>query len=999
MDAVKAFNDEMASMMDMKPPISRAKMMSITKAGIKAIKLYKHVVQIIEKFIKRCPPELKVPGLYVVDSIVRQSRHQFGEDKDVFGPRFLKNMNETFQSLYQCPPDDMAKILRVLNLWQKNSVFGMDTIQPLLDMASAPALSALENGGTLGESPSPAVSIPGSLDQPIRTTVLPEPQSLVVLPQLQNTAVLSQLQNPAAHPQLQNQGVFPHLQNPQLQNQGILPQLQNPQLQNQGILPQLQNPQLQNQGILPQLQNPPLQNPGIIPQLQNPQLQNQGVISQLQNQGVLPHLQNPQLQNQAVMPQLQNPQLQNPGIVPQLQNPQLQNPGIMPLLQNPQLQNPGILPQLQNPQLQNQGVLPQLQNPDVAPEQQNPAVLAAVAQFLQSTQGLDLKQVLQNLQQDGANAQPAVKSTVPSQEKSTIAKVLLDKFDYDEEPEVVEEPKHEEPAPAVNIMELQQALQSHLFNHISSQVLPNVQAALQAVGSHPVMGSMPGSVSSSLPGAMFGFIPDSMSGSMAGSLPSSMPGSGSGSLLPAPDLRPLGHYEMLENENHRHLNNQELLDVPMEFGHSRRDEREARYNRLSRSPRRRSSSRSRRSRSGSRSHRSRYRRSRSRSRERRRAADDRRERERDREKERERKYKGLPPIKRETLSVCTTTLWLGQLDKKTQQQDISSLMEEYGQIESINMIPPRGCAYIVMVHRQDAFTALNKLSRGSARVNHKPFKIAWALNKGIGSQFKKYWDVDLGVTYIPWNKLKTQEIRALREGGVLDLDTLKPDWASVLEGLPKPVEDTKGGPKGVQAEGGALAAAGPQVNVEVASPPAAITSTIISPPHAHTEKPEAHSAESSQGPEGQRDSPGAPQAGSPQVGAPQPLMGPPHPFMPQFQNNNMPRPNMPLMPMPQGPVFRERNPGPAATPGRFRMPMPGSHEDFPAPRERFPHPRERFPSPGPMEGEHFFHGPPRNDWRNCGPSRGPEFVGERPPFMHRGWGPRRGPPGRGHFEN
>lgn len=41
----------------------------------------------------------------------------------------------------------------------------------------------------------------------------------------------------------------------------------------------------------------------------------------------------------------------------------------------------------------------------------------------------------------------------------------------------------------------------------------------------------------------------------------------------------------------------------------------------------------------------------------------------------------------------------------------------------VQMIPPRGCAYIVMVHRQDAYTALKKLSRGSYKVNQKPFKV------------------------------------------------------------------------------------------------------------------------------------------------------------------------------------------------------------------------------------------------------------------------------------
>jgi hypothetical protein len=42
----------------------------------------------------------------VIDSIVRQSRHQFGAEKDVFAPRFAKNMQTTFINLFRCPPED-----------------------------------------------------------------------------------------------------------------------------------------------------------------------------------------------------------------------------------------------------------------------------------------------------------------------------------------------------------------------------------------------------------------------------------------------------------------------------------------------------------------------------------------------------------------------------------------------------------------------------------------------------------------------------------------------------------------------------------------------------------------------------------------------------------------------------------------------------------------------------------------------------------------------------
>lgn len=121
------------------------------------------------------------------------------------------------------------------------------------------------------------------------------------------------------------------------------------------------------------------------------------------------------------------------------------------------------------------------------------------------------------------------------------------------------------------------------------------------------------------------------------------------------------------------------------------------------------------------------------------------------------------------------------------------------------MIPPRGCAYIVMIHRQDAFRALQKLSRGSYKVNQKAIKvcelhrllqlkdtviffhvrfhlligiffcqIAWALNKGIKPEFKSFWDVELGVTYIPWSKITEEQLEELKEGGMLDVETFSP---------------------------------------------------------------------------------------------------------------------------------------------------------------------------------------------------------------------------------
>ena len=103
------FSFQLSSLYEIKPPISKAKMTAITKGAIKAIKYYKHVVQSVEKFIQKCRPEYKIPGLYVIDSIARQSRHQFGPTKDVFAPRFAKNVQITFWHLYKCPEEEKVR--------------------------------------------------------------------------------------------------------------------------------------------------------------------------------------------------------------------------------------------------------------------------------------------------------------------------------------------------------------------------------------------------------------------------------------------------------------------------------------------------------------------------------------------------------------------------------------------------------------------------------------------------------------------------------------------------------------------------------------------------------------------------------------------------------------------------------------------------------------------------------------------------------------------------
>lgn len=45
-----------------------------------------------------------------------------------------------------------------------------------------------------------------------------------------------------------------------------------------------------------------------------------------------------------------------------------------------------------------------------------------------------------------------------------------------------------------------------------------------------------------------------------------------------------------------------------------------------------------------------------------------------------------------------------------------------------------------------------------------------------GREWKDYWEVDYGVSYIPWSKLtKDTDYDLLEEGGMLDQETM-PEW-------------------------------------------------------------------------------------------------------------------------------------------------------------------------------------------------------------------------------
>ncbi|VVC37250.1 RNA polymerase II-binding domain,ENTH/VHS,CID domain,RNA recognition motif domain [Cinara cedri] len=585
MEAVKAFTFELYSIMEMKPPISKAKMTAITRNAIKAIKLYKHVVQCVEKFIQKCKPEYKIPGLYVIDSIVRQSRHQFGNDKDVFAPRFARNLKSTFTHLFACPEEDKSKVIRVLNLWQKNAVFTTDVIQPIFDLAANPAYGEHSQTNTLS-------SMDNSPKLSVKTDLFKSQENTPIKEEISKNIDILQLQSSEENKPL-DPAILEHIQ---------------------------------------AIQSLLKKQPGQPTMSTSPQVKKSDGMK-LFDKKILDYDygdDEEEMLNQS--PEFQQQQQQ------QHQNNTMD--GLDSLLSNPE-----------------------------------------VLRTLRNVEGLMSTQSKQQAELDKI-------------------KEMRKEAEFD---------KH-----------LAQAVQNLPF--ASECELKPTPIVSQSVG----------------------IIPNPYTNQLF----STQIYQQSQALMPLEtQQKPL-----LLNNAHEDPNqlNPEVIDLDHIDSPPQTNKRESRRDgyllSLSRKRSPRKSSRERQ-----------------------------KERERDRERDRERRKKYLPPFKKNHLAVVSTTLWVGHLSKLIHQDDLYGLFQPIGDIISLNLISPRGCAFLCMNRRQDAARIMNKYQ--GERLQGKPMTIAWAPGQAMkDKEWKDYWEIDDGVSYIPWEKLnKDIDFDELEVGGMLDEDTM-PEW-------------------------------------------------------------------------------------------------------------------------------------------------------------------------------------------------------------------------------
>lgn len=533
--------------------------------------------------------------MYVIDSIIRQSRHQFGPEKDVFAQRFARNIQTTFVHLYRCPEEDKAKIIRVLNLWQKNKIFSPQVIQPLFDLAD-PTNPIWEqiNSNPNSEGGPQNSSVNNSSGAPSNLPLPPVHFNKKVLDfdygDGDDDGVGGKEGSSQGGPSNSNStnnvgGAGP------LDALGSI--LNNPE-----ILRQLQTIQEQMQAAA-------------VASYSTPEQERIRKLAELSKQEAA--FDQRLAETVARLPFAKDCELPLP--------PEGEQRGGDSVDQNSNQVggNAGPSNVLLPPPFFQQ--LTEQQNQQQQQHQQ------------QNHQQQQLQNLIRNMHQGAAAGVPT---------SNPFGLPMPFPIQGVPPPQFPQEP----PSTVPHNLFAGAGGQEAFFNHFANNIAPQNN---HQQPQHPQI-----SISQKI----------------------------------------YEEIDLCEEDSKEDVNQLGGSRSTLDRDRDRRGKRSRSQDRHDRSRGgRRSRSRSRDKGRSKRSYRSR---SRDRARE-------------EREKEKERQRKGLPSIKREHLSVCSTTLWVGHLSKLVSQEEISDTFGAYGDIVSIDLISPRGCAFIVMNRRQDAVRALDRL--------------------------------------------------------------------------------------------------------------------------------------------------------------------------------------------------------------------------------------------------------------------------------------------------
>ena len=101
---------------------SASRVRAVADACYDARAEYKRAVKAVEKLARKAPAHCRLAGVFAIDAVVRRSRAKC-KDRDVFEPRFGRDIAATLQGLDDASLEDRQRLVKVVCAWTRQGIF------------------------------------------------------------------------------------------------------------------------------------------------------------------------------------------------------------------------------------------------------------------------------------------------------------------------------------------------------------------------------------------------------------------------------------------------------------------------------------------------------------------------------------------------------------------------------------------------------------------------------------------------------------------------------------------------------------------------------------------------------------------------------------------------------------------------------------------------------------------------------------------------------------
>ncbi|KAI9595678.1 hypothetical protein BDF19DRAFT_441239 [Syncephalis fuscata] len=188
-DSLLIFDKELHALLGVKPPIKTAKVEQLTQLAVRYANNYKAIVYSVERFIRKCPREYRLSGLYLIDSICRQglsvarkleaaqkiSRQELGFTKE-YAQRFARDLSNMVHLVIDSGELAKEKGKKLIDIWEKFETFDSVTLEKIRHEYFSDNVESTSNPPSINQQQQPV-----DVNQILQSALQQNPQLISML--------------------------------------------------------------------------------------------------------------------------------------------------------------------------------------------------------------------------------------------------------------------------------------------------------------------------------------------------------------------------------------------------------------------------------------------------------------------------------------------------------------------------------------------------------------------------------------------------------------------------------------------------------------------------------------------------------------------------------------------------------------------------------------------------------------------------------------------------